>query len=178
MSNSLWPHGLQHTNLSCPSPSPGVGSNSCALSWWCYPTIIFSVAPFSSNWKPPKCPAAAEWMQGGIFTVVALLYSDENSCCYAQQCRCSSQTAVRELTQIQKKNILCDFSCIKYTPSKTNLCQELTGRMRGRASGDDFYILIWGLVAWWFSFEVLCFSYVHCSGCIFCCSKKRLKWST
>ena len=35
MSNSLQPHGLRHTRFPCPSPSPGVGSNSCPLSQWC-----------------------------------------------------------------------------------------------------------------------------------------------
>ena len=39
MSNSLWPHGLQHTRLPCPSASTGACSNSCPLSWWCHPTI-------------------------------------------------------------------------------------------------------------------------------------------
>ena len=48
MSNSLQPHGLQHARLPCPSPSPGVGSNSCPLSWWCHPTISSPVIPFSS----------------------------------------------------------------------------------------------------------------------------------
>ena len=48
MSNSLQPHGLQHTRLPCPSPTPGACSNSCALSQWCHPTISSSVFPFSS----------------------------------------------------------------------------------------------------------------------------------
>ena len=48
MSNSLWPHGLQHSRLSCPSLSPRVCSNSCPLSWWCYLLILSSVSPFSS----------------------------------------------------------------------------------------------------------------------------------
>ena len=39
MSNSLWPHGLQHTRLPYPSPTPGACSNSCPSSWWCHPTI-------------------------------------------------------------------------------------------------------------------------------------------
>ena len=39
VSDSLRPHGLQHTRLPCPSPSPGACSNSCPLSPWCYPTI-------------------------------------------------------------------------------------------------------------------------------------------
>ena len=46
--NSLWPHGLQHTRLPCPSPTPGACSNPCPLSHWCYPTISCSVVPFSS----------------------------------------------------------------------------------------------------------------------------------
>ena len=48
MSNSLRSHGVQHARLSCPSPFPGVCSNSCPLSQWCHPTILSSVAPFSS----------------------------------------------------------------------------------------------------------------------------------
>ena len=48
MSNSLRPHGLQHTRPPCPSPTPGVYPNSCPLSQWCYPTISFSVVPFFS----------------------------------------------------------------------------------------------------------------------------------
>ena len=40
-------HGLQHARLPCPSPSPGVWSNSCPLSQWCHPTISSSVIPFS-----------------------------------------------------------------------------------------------------------------------------------
>ena len=46
VSDSLWPHELQHTRLLCPSPSPGVFSNSCPLRWWCHPTISPAVAPF------------------------------------------------------------------------------------------------------------------------------------
>ena len=49
MSNSLWPHGLQHARLPCQSPTPGACSNSCPLSQWCHPTISSSVIPFSSH---------------------------------------------------------------------------------------------------------------------------------
>ena len=51
MPNSLRPHGLQHARLPCPSPTPRACSNSCPLSWWCYPTSAIqpsSVVPFSS----------------------------------------------------------------------------------------------------------------------------------
>ena len=44
----LWPHGLQHARLPCPSPSPGVCSDACPLSQWSHPTILSSVVPFSS----------------------------------------------------------------------------------------------------------------------------------
>ena len=47
MSDSLWHHGLQHAKFPCPSPTPGVYSNSCPLSRWCHPTISSSVVPFS-----------------------------------------------------------------------------------------------------------------------------------
>ena len=48
MSHSLWPHGLQHTRLSCLSLSLGACSNSCPSSQRCHPTLSSSVNPFSS----------------------------------------------------------------------------------------------------------------------------------
>ena len=48
VSDSLRSHGLQHARPPCPSPTPGVYSNSYPLSWWRHPTISFSVVPFSS----------------------------------------------------------------------------------------------------------------------------------
>ena len=48
VSDSLQPHGLQHARPPCPSPTPGIYSDSCPLSWWYHPTISSSVVPFSS----------------------------------------------------------------------------------------------------------------------------------
>ena len=48
LSYSWLPHGLQHTSLPCPSPTPRNCSNSCPSSWWCHPTISSTVIPFSS----------------------------------------------------------------------------------------------------------------------------------
>ena len=48
VSDPLPPHGLQHTRLPCPSPTPGTYSKSCPLSRWCHPTISFSVIAYSS----------------------------------------------------------------------------------------------------------------------------------
>ena len=49
VSDSLRPHGLQHARPPCPSPTPGLYSNSCPLSRWCHPTISSSVTPFYSR---------------------------------------------------------------------------------------------------------------------------------
>ena len=46
--NSLRPYESQHARPPCPSPTPGVHSNSCPLSQWCHPAISSSVVPFSS----------------------------------------------------------------------------------------------------------------------------------
>ena len=54
--DSLQPHGPQRTRPPCPSPTPGVHSNSCPLSWWCHPTISSSVVHFSSC--PQSFPAS------------------------------------------------------------------------------------------------------------------------
>ena len=48
VSDSLWPHGLQHARPPCPSRIPGVYSNPCPLNRWCHPTISSSVIPFFS----------------------------------------------------------------------------------------------------------------------------------
>ena len=66
VSESLWPHGLQHARLACPSLSPGVCSNSCPLSQWCHPTISSSVTPFSS-W-PQTFPASGSFPMSWLFT--------------------------------------------------------------------------------------------------------------
>ena len=65
VSNSLWPHGLQHARLPCPSPTPGAYSNSCPLSWWCHPTIPSSVIPFSSC--PQSFPASGSFPMSWFF---------------------------------------------------------------------------------------------------------------
>ena len=64
MSDSLWPHGVQHTGLLCPSPSPGAWSNSCPLSQWCHLTISSSVIPFSC---PQSFPAPGSFAMSQLF---------------------------------------------------------------------------------------------------------------
>ena len=66
MSDSLWPHKLQHTGLPCPPLSPGVCANSCPLSQWCHPTISSSVVPpFSSC--PQPFPASGSFPVNWLF---------------------------------------------------------------------------------------------------------------
>ena len=66
MSDSLWPHELQHTRFPCPSLSPRVCSNSYPLHWYCYLTISSSVTPF---FCPQSLPAS------GSFSVIWLFAS-------------------------------------------------------------------------------------------------------
>ena len=66
MSNSLQPHGLQHSRLPCPSPCPGACSNSYPLSQWCHPTISTSVIPFSSCLQ--SFPASESFPVSQLFT--------------------------------------------------------------------------------------------------------------
>ena len=66
VSDSLWPHELQHTRPPCPSPTPRVHPNPCPLSQWCHPTISFSVIPFSSC--PQSFPASRSFQMSQLFT--------------------------------------------------------------------------------------------------------------
>ena len=65
VSDSLWPHGLQHTRLPCPSPTPRACSNSCPSSQWCHPTISSSVVCFSSCLQ--SCPASGSFLMSQPF---------------------------------------------------------------------------------------------------------------
>ena len=66
VSDCLWPHGLQHARLPCPSPSPRVCSSSCPLSWLWYLTISSSAAPFSFCLQP--FPASGSFPVSRLFT--------------------------------------------------------------------------------------------------------------
>ena len=66
MSDSLWSHGLQHSRLPCPSPSPRAYSNSYPSRQWCHPTISSSVIPFSSHLH--SFPASEAFQISQFFT--------------------------------------------------------------------------------------------------------------
>ena len=65
MSDSLRPHGLQHTRPPCPLPTLGVHPNSCPSSRWCHPTISSSVVPFSSRLQ--SFPASGSFQMSQFF---------------------------------------------------------------------------------------------------------------
>ena len=79
VSDSLWPHGLRHTKLPCPSPTPGACANSCPLLWWCHPSISSSVVPFSSRLQSfpasGSFPMCQFFASGGQSTRVSALAS-------------------------------------------------------------------------------------------------------
>ena len=66
MSNSLPLHESQRARPPCPSPTPGVHTNPCPLSWWCNPTISSSVIPFSSC--PQSLPASESFPMSQLFS--------------------------------------------------------------------------------------------------------------
>ena len=65
VSNSLRPHELQHARPPCPSPTPGVHSDSSPSSQWCHPAISSSVVPFSSF--PQSLPASESFPMSQLF---------------------------------------------------------------------------------------------------------------
>ena len=66
VSDSLWPHELQHARPPCPSPTPRVHSDSCPSSQWCHPAISSSVVPFSSYLQ--SLPASESFPMSQLFT--------------------------------------------------------------------------------------------------------------
>ena len=65
VSDSLRPHESQHSRPPCPSPTPGVHSNSRPLSQWCHPAISSSVVPFSSC--PQSLPESESFPMSQLF---------------------------------------------------------------------------------------------------------------
>ena len=65
VSDSLQPHELQHARPPCPSPTPGLHSDSCPSSWWCHPAISSAVIPFSSC--PQSFPASESFPMSQLF---------------------------------------------------------------------------------------------------------------
>ena len=121
MSDSLWPHGLQHAQLPCPSPSPGACSNSWPLSQWCLLTISSSVVPFSSC---PQFSPESMWQRRSAFTCLRAVIREkwnhfkEGSACCSPWGRKESDTT-EQLNWTELKII----SCLSL--SEFRLCSKL-----------------------------------------------------
>ena len=83
VSDSLWPHGLQHARIPCPSPTPEACSNSCPLSRWCHPTISSSQENVSLVSESPgllclPLPRRSDF-HGRVYLASACLGGDSDS---------------------------------------------------------------------------------------------------
>ena len=73
LSNSLWPHGLQHTRLSCLSPSPKVFPSSCSFHQWCHPAIsplLPSIFPATGTFPISQLFTSDDWNTGASASVL------------------------------------------------------------------------------------------------------------
>ena len=113
VSDSLWPHELQHARPTCPSPTPGVHSNSRPSSQWCHPAISSSVVPFSSF--PQSFPAS------GSFQMSQLFASSGRS------------TGVSALASVLSKNTQ-DWSALRLTGWISLLFKGLSSRLQHHSS--------------------------------------------
>ena len=115
VSNSLPPHGLQHTRPPCPSPSPEACSNSHPLSWWCHPTSSSSVVPFSSCLQ--SFPASGPFLMSRLFPrwpkywSLSLSISSSNE--YSGLSRVFSNTTVQKHQFFGAQPTLCSNSHIR-----------------------------------------------------------------
>ena len=133
VSDSLQPHGLPHTRLPCPSPTPGAFSNSCPSSRWCHPTTSSSVIPFSSCLQ--SSPGLGSFLMRQLFTSGGQSLEDTNSSSANESIPWVNQLAwfLSLKRQNSNKHILWEFFFFK---------SEEKGRKRGK-EGDLEMERIW-----------------------------------
>ena len=102
LSDSLWPHELQHDRLPCPSPTPGVHLGSCPWSPWYHPAISSSVVPFS---PAPIHPSIR-------------VFSNESTLWWG------GQSGVSALASFLPKNTWSDFLRMDWSPCSPRDSQE------------------------------------------------------
>ena len=133
VSDSLRPHEPQHAKPPCPSPTPGVYSNSSPLSQWCHPTISSSVIPFSSCLQ--SFPASGSFQISQLFTsdgqaiglsasasVLPVNTQDWSPLASTVGSPCSPRDSQESSPTPQFKSINFSVLSFLYSPNLTSLC--------------------------------------------------------
>ena len=89
VSDSLWPHGLQHARLPCPPPTPRVHPNLCPLSLWCHPTTSSSVVPSPLALNLSQHQGLFQWVISSHQVTKILQLQLQHQCFPRGHCRCS-----------------------------------------------------------------------------------------
>ena len=109
VSDSLWPHESQHTRPPCPSPTPGVHSDSCPSGQWCHPAISSSVVPFSSWWWVPINNCCVEnWIHS--FSISFVVWSLVIECSFRETYWALLSSVIRKYLlkdSTFRRNVLC-----------------------------------------------------------------------
>ena len=104
MPSSLWPNGLQHARLSCPSQTPKACSDSCPLSQWCHPTISSSVISSSPAFNLSQHQGLFQWVNSSHQVAKALELQHQSfwfQCLLISWPLSSLPTVILELRQIK-----------------------------------------------------------------------------
>ena len=132
MSNSLWPHGLQHARPPCPSPTLRDYSNSCPLSRWCHPTISSSVISFSSHLQSfpasKSFPVSQFFASGGQSIGVSAyphtfqwIFRTDFLSDWLVRLRCSPRDSQKSSPTTQLKGINSSVLSFLYSPTLTSI---------------------------------------------------------
>ena len=126
MSDSLWPHEPQHARPPCPSPTPGVHSNSCPVSRWCHPAISSSVVPFSSCPNPSQHQSFSmsqlfSWggQSTGVSALALFLPKKSQGWSPSKWTGWISSVQLSWLPYINSQSVHCDHSVISHTMVKS-----------------------------------------------------------
>ena len=155
VSNSLWPHELQHARPPCPSPSPRVYSNSCPSSRWCHPAISSSVIPFSSCPNPSQHQSLFQWVNTSQevakvlefqlqYQLFYLLDDCLNVCCYV------FQGLGQQVTRLWVAGVSLWLACLCGVTARDSHCciyWETGGSDAGKFSiSPSFFVVFSGIV--------------------------------
>ena len=137
MFKSLWPYGLQHTRLPCPSLSRWVCSSSCLLSRWCHPIISSSVSSFSSCPQPfpasESFPMSQLFASGGqstgasaVASVLPMNIQDWFPLGVTVRPPCYPRGSQKSSSKPQFKNIKSSAQSLLYSPTLTFIHEKYT----------------------------------------------------